>query len=284
MTTRQQTHRAPSAKRVFAGRAIVLVFAIGQIVSTVVFDLWSPTELQSGVQFSPLVPPGPMFAIWGVIIAASVLWAILQIRPSVRTSPLRDRLVVPLSCVYAGFALWLSAAALGQSFPLTLVVFVFIVTAHFVAWRRITAARDEIATWKRVDRVVLYLSQGLYAGWTSMAFFVNIATVLQAAGAPIEGVWGTTWQLLVIAAAAGVAVLFVVITAGSAWFAAAACYALIGAGISSSAGGFTALAIALGAGVAVVIGATIVLRVKRITHLRSARRAGPSRTGGQLGR
>lgn len=246
---------------VMVGRVLVLVLAIGQIVSTVAFDVWSPTELQSGAQFSPLVPPAPMFAIWGVIIAASILWAILQVRPSVRISPLRDRLVAPLSAVYLGFALWLSAAALGQSSPLTLVVFVLIVAAHAVAWRRITTARDETARWNRFDRLVLYVSQGLYAGWTSMAFFVNIATVIQATGAPIDGAWGTTWQLLVIAAAAGTGVFFAVLTGGSWWYAAAASYALVGAAISSTTGGFVALAIALGIGVLLILGSTITVRV-----------------------
>lgn len=253
--------RSTSLDRSFIGRAIVLFVAVGQLGGNLAFDLWSPTELQSGVEFSPLVPPGAMFSIWAVIITASILWAILQVRPSVRQSALRGRLVAPLTLVYIGFSLWLAAAALGQQAPLTLVVFVLIVGAHVVAWRRITAARDEIAQWKPVDRVVLYLSQGLYAGWTSMAFFVNIATVMQAAGAPIDGAWGTTWQLLVIAAAAGVAVVFVVVTGGSVWYAIASCYALVGAGISSSLGGFTVLAVLLGVGVALIVGSTLVLRV-----------------------
>jgi hypothetical protein len=256
------------------GRAIVLFFAVGQLVSNLVFTLWSPTDLRSGTQFSPLIPPGAMFSIWAVIIAASVLWAILQVRPSVRQSPLRDRLVVPLSVVYAGFALWLAAASLGQDSPLTLVVFIGIVAAHFVAWRRISAARDEIARWKPLDRVVLYVSQGLYAGWTSMAFFVNIATVVQASGSPIEGTWGTTWQLLVVAAAAGTAVAFVLVSRGSVWYALASCYALVGAAISSSAGGFTALAVALGIGVVLVVASTIVVRV---ASARSDRRVAAAR-------
>lgn len=264
MSTAAAVPQTRSPRRVLPGRAVVLVLAVGQLVSTIAFEVWSPTELQSGAEFSPLVPPGAMFAIWSVIITASILWAILQVRPSVRDSPLRDRLVVPLSVVYAGFALWLTAASLGQSSPLTLVVFVVIVAAHAVAWRWITEAREGIARWKRADRVVLYLSQGLYAGWTSMAFFVNIATVIQATGAPIDGIWGTTWQLLVIAAAAGCGVFFVVITAGSWWYAAAAIYALVGATISSATSGFSALAIALIIGVALIVGSTIAVRPPRI--------------------
>lgn len=254
---------AASVDRVLLGRAIVLVLALGQIVSNVVFEVFSPNDLQSGVEFSPIVPPGPMFAIWGVIITASILWSVLQVRPSVRDSVVRDRLVVPLSLVYAGFALWLAAASLGQQSPLTLLVFVLIVGAHAVAWRRITQGRGEIAGWKPVDRITLYVSQGIYAGWTSMAFFVNVATVAQGAGAPNDGVWGTTWQLFVIAAAAGVAVVFVVLSGGSAFYALAASYALVGAGISSSLGGFTVLAVALGVGVAIVVGSTVVVRALR---------------------
>jgi hypothetical protein len=250
-----------SASAGFVGRSVVLFFAIGQLVSNLVFQLWSPTDLQSGVRFSPLIPPGAMFSIWSVIIAASVLWAILQVRPSAQHSDLRDRLVLPLGVLYACFALWLAAASLGQSSPLTLVVFVAIVAANYVAWRRISSARDEIARWKPVDRVVLYLSQGLYAGWTSMAFFVNVATVVQATGAPIDGNWGTTWQLLVVAAAAGTAVAFVLVSRGSIWYTIASCYALVGAGISSSTGGYPTLAVALGVGVALVVGSTIVVRL-----------------------
>ncbi|MGC5224268.1 hypothetical protein ACPW96_17015 [Micromonospora sp. DT81.3] len=268
-SSKVERSRRPLSDRLRLGRGLVLFFAVGQLVSNLIFSVLFPNQLQSGVEFSPLVPPGAMFSIWAVIIVASILYAVLQFRPAVRDSVLMDRLVAPLCVVYAGFGAWLAAASLGQESPLTLVVFVFIVGAHFVAWRRISAARAELATWTRLDRGVLYLSEGLYAGWTSMALFVNVATVLQATGAPITGPWGTTWQLLVIAAAAGTAVLFVVTSGGSLWYAVAACYALVGAGTSSALGGFPALAIALGAGVAVVVGSTIVTRVLRSRRVRA---------------
>ncbi|WP_310241045.1 hypothetical protein [Microbacterium sp. BE35] len=255
-----QARRGVRIDRRLVGRACVVFFAVGQLVSNLAFTLWSPNQLRSGVEFSPLIPPGAMFSIWAVIITASILWSILQLRPAVRESPLRDRLVAPLSVVYAGFGVWLAAASLGQQSPLTLVVFVVIVAAHVVAWRRITAHREEVAGWRRIDRTVLYLSEGLYAGWTSIALYLNVATVVQATGAPIEGGWGTTWQLLVVAAAAGTAVLFVVISHGSIWYTATACYALVGATISSTLGGFTALALALGIGIIAIIGSTITVR------------------------
>ena len=246
MTSSAQDIRSSGRTRAstLLGRGLVLFFAVGQLVANLIFSVLFPNQLQSGVEFSPLVPPGAMFSIWAVIIVTSIVYAVLQFRPAVRRSPLMDQLVWPLCVVYAGFGAWLAAASLGQESPLTLVVFVFIVAAHLVAWRRISAAREEVAGWTRLDRGALYLTEGLYAGWTSMALFVNVATVVQASGAPITGGWGTTWELLVIAAAAGTAVLFVVTSRGSGWYALAACYALIGAAISSALGGFPGLAIA----------------------------------------
>ena len=267
-TAAAHSSTAPSTNS-FAGRAVVLILALGQLVSNLMFTLWSPRDLQSGTEFSPLIPPGPMFSIWAAIITVSVLWAILQVRPSAQQAGLRDRLVVPLGIVYATFALWLAAASLGQQSPLTLVVFVVMVGAHYVAWRRISAAREEIAQWKPIDRVVLYVSQGLYAGWTSMAFSVNIATVVQGTGAPIDGTWGTTWQLLVVAAAAGAAIAFVFASRGSAWYAVASCYALVGVAISSGGGGYAVLAAAAAVGVVLVVVSTIVLRASSARRDRS---------------
>ncbi|MFS0734599.1 hypothetical protein ABC304_18030 [Microbacterium sp. 1P10UB] len=260
MTTMTRARGSATSRRISAGRLLVLILAIGQPVSSLAFDLLSPTELQGGADFSPIVPPGPMFSIWGLIIVASIFWSLLQARPSVQDSPLRDRLVAPNSALYVGFFLWLSAAAVGQQSPLTLVVFVLIVGANLVAWARISQGREEIAGWRRIDRVALYLSQGVYAGWTSMAFFVNVATVVQGSGAPIEGGWGTTWQILVIAAAAGTAVLFLVVSRGSIWYAAIASYALVGATISTAVAGFGALSVALVSGLVIIAVTTIAVR------------------------
>ncbi|MDF2579261.1 hypothetical protein [Microbacterium arborescens] len=267
MTTTSTTPQASTASSgVRWGRVAVLALAIGQPVSSLAFELWSPTELQGGADFSPIVPPGPMFSIWGVIISASILWALLQARRSTADSPVRDRLVAPNVLLYAGFFLWLTAAAFGQQSAITLLPFLLIVGANLAAWARISHGRDEIAGWKPLDRVTLYASQGLYAGWTSMAFFVNVATVLQGSGAPNDGGWGTTWQILVIAAAAGLAVVFLVISRGSIWYAATAAYALVGATISSVAAGYASLPIALISGIALIAVTTTVIRRRVRAH------------------
>lgn len=254
-STAAQTE-APTAAitRRRVARIAVVVLAIGQPISSLVFDWLSPETLQSGAEFSPLVPPGAWFAIWGVIILASIAWSLAQVRPSTigATRGVRDHLAGPMIVVYLCFGLWLAAASLGQDNPTGLVVFAAIITAHVMAWQRVVAARDEIATWNVAERGLLYVMLGAYSGWTSMAFFVQVATVTQGSGAEVDSVWGITWQLLVIAAAAGMAVGFVVISRGSIVYAVTVTYALIGVGLSTAEAGLTVLWVACVIGISLV--------------------------------
>lgn len=245
-------------------RILVVVLAIGQPVSSLVFDWLSPTTLQSGAEFSPLVPPGAWFAIWGIIIIASIAWSLAQVRPSTITDTVgvRDRLTVPMAVVYLCFGLWLAAASLGQENPAGLAVFAVIIAAHVVAWRRVVAARAEIATWNPVERGLLLFMLGTYSGWTSVAAFLQIATVTQGTGAEIDTSWGITWQLLVLAAATGMAVAFVVVSRGSIVYAATVTYALVGVGLSTGQAGLTALWVTCVVGVSVVWASVVIIQVR----------------------
>lgn len=265
----------PSTTGHRAWRYAVLVLAVGQPVSSLLFDLLSDEMMESGPEFSPLIPPGPWFAIWGLIIVASIAWAIAQVRPSTirPATSIRDRLAAPLAVVFAGFALWLATAAFGQDNPLGLVVFVVYLVAFVVAWRRVVAARDEIASWNVVERGLLYLTMGVYSGWVSMAFFVQIGTVVQGAGAPYDTEWGITWQAFVLAAAAGLAVLFAVVSRGSIVYALTVTYALIGVGISTADAQLTLLWILAIVAVSVLWASTLIIRV-----VDARRRMGLTRT------
>ena len=256
----------PTRRR--ALRILVVVLAIGQPVSSLVFDWLSPSTLQSGAEFSPIVPPGAWFAIWGVIIVLSIAWALAQVRPSTVTvdTGIRDRLAGPTAVVYACFALWLAAASLGQENPAGLAVFLVIIAAHVVAWMRVVAARGEIAEWNPIERGLLYGMLGAYSGWTSMAFFVQIATVAQGAGAPVDTGWGITWQALVLAAATGAAVGFVAVSRGSIVYVVTVSYALVGVGLSTAEAGLTALWITCIAGVSIVWTSVIAIRLLDARH------------------
>jgi hypothetical protein len=197
------------------------------------------------------------------------------VRPSTiqPATSIRDRLAAPFAVAFASFALWLATAAFGQDNPLGLIMFVVYLAAFVVAWRRVVAARDEIAAWSVAERGLLYLTLGVYSGWVSMAFFVQIGTVVQGAGAPYDTEWGIVWQALVLAAATGIAVLFVAASRGSVVYAATVTYALIGVGISTADAGLTALWIVAIVGTSVVWASTTVVRV-----LDARRRMGLIRT------
>lgn len=152
-------------------------------------------------------------------------------------------------------------------------MFVVYLVAFGVAWRRVVAARDEIASWNVVERGLLYLTMGVYSGWVSMAFFVQIGTVAQGAGAPYDTEWGITWQALVLAAAAGLAVLFAVVSRGSIVYALTVTYALIGVGISTADAQLTPLWILAIVAVSVLWASTLIVRV-----VDARRRMGLTRT------
>jgi len=152
----------PTRRR--ALRILVVVLAIGQPVSSLVFDWLSPSTLQSGAEFSPIVPPGAWFAIWGVIIVLSIAWALAQVRPSTVTvdTGIRDRLAGPTavgfvavsrgSIVYAvtvSYALvgvGLSTAEAGlTALWITCIAGVSIVCASVIAIRLLDARHPALA-------------------------------------------------------------------------------------------------------------------------------------------
>jgi len=256
-------HPLPAARTARGGRTLprlLVVLAVGQPVSSLLFGLLSPEPLSSGAEYSPLVPPGPWFSIWSLVIVASIAWALLAVRPSVIDDPLRRRFAAPLAVVFVGFALWLTVASTGQSNPLTLPTFLVLIVPLLIATRLAVRERAAIASWPRPDRWVLLLLLGLYLGWTSMAFFVNVATVAQAAGAPADGVG---WQLGVIALAAGAAAGIAVLSRGSRVYLVTVAYALAGIAISTSGAGLPALAVAALIGIGTTAAATIGARAIR---------------------
>jgi hypothetical protein len=90
------------------------------------------------------------------------------------------------------------------------------------------AERVTIGRWSAVGRVLLWGTLGIYTGWTSVAVWVNLTTVLADNGAPIGGLAGTLGQLAVLA---GATVTAAVVTARSGAplpLVAAAAWALVG--------------------------------------------------------
>ncbi len=267
------TATAPTRTRpwtVSPARAIAFILMVGQFVSLLAFELLAAAPLDSGPEVSPIVPPGPMFAIWSLIYLLSAVWSVIQLRRSASNDGVRDAIAWPLAVTFGGVAVWQAAAAFGQTNWLTLPAFVIIVAGLVVALRTALRNGETIASWSRGERVLLFALLGTYLGWTSIAIFVNVATVVQANGAPIEGTWGTVWQSLVLLAAAGVAVFVTRWSGGVIAYAVTTVYAFTGAAISTALYGFPVLTAVCAVA---ILGVTATLLVTRLSGRAAERTA-----------
>jgi len=188
-----------------------------------------------------IVPPGPAFSIWSVIIALSVgyaIWGWFERQPDLE---LRNALARPLLVVVAGFSVWLAAAELEPIWS-TLVVFVGLLAGLLWALRIALQHRAEIARWSGLGRGLLWGTLGFYTGWASIAIWLNLATGMAGSGAPLAGPVGTAGQLAVLAGATATAVALVRYTDGLLPYAAAAGWALGGAAVGAYDAGSLVLA------------------------------------------
>lgn len=239
----------------------MLFFAVGQLISPVfnAFLGGSFTTANRGGE-PPLTPAGYTFSIWLLIEVVSVGYAIFAVRHR-RTADadLIDRLAAPLLVVFAGFSVWLVAAEVEPVWS-TLIVIVIMFVALARALRIALAQRTRIAAWPRLGTALLWWTLGLYAGWISVAMWLNLTTAFAGAGAPISGTLGIGGQIAALAGALGTAVIVLAWTGGLLSYAAAVCWGLIGAVIGTVDAGQPTLTIAAAVGLVIVVAATAVFR------------------------
>ena len=144
-------------------RILLTATAVGMVLSSVLvtFDASGPGE--------SITPPGPFFAIWGVIIAmclgiAALTWG----RPY---PALLDAIGWPLIVAQLSFSMWLFTAH-ARSEMGTVVVFVVILASLLVAMARLRSVPAGPGV--RLASITI----GLYAGWSSAAIWLNIVTTL----------------------------------------------------------------------------------------------------------
>ncbi|MUN63754.1 hypothetical protein GMA12_11470 [Kocuria sediminis] len=228
------------------GRWMLLATAITQAASPALSGFTGESASDPVV-----VPPGPFFAIWGLIVigcAASALWGLPRERA---TSAPYARIHWPVSLAQLGFTAWLLAAVSSPawSVPIFLVMLVCLGTALRIV---VTTPTESPTRW------LLGTSLGLYTGWAAAAVWVNIATVLPEAARTDTVYLG----LLLLGAVISLSVGAVVFRAHPAFIAAGA-WALLGVVVSTMAAGAGVLSLGAGAGLAVLAVAAVVVRRRR---------------------
>lgn len=142
---------------------------------------------------TPVAPDGPAFAIWSVIYAGLIAYAIWQALPAQKTAERHRRLGYPIVLSLLLNAAWILSVQfdlLWASVPVIALLLVVLIGAF-----RITLASRPR---NLIDAIVTDGTVGLYLGWVTIATVANVAAVLAAAGFDGFGLSPDAWGVILI--------------------------------------------------------------------------------------
>ncbi|MEI8258790.1 MAG: tryptophan-rich sensory protein [Deltaproteobacteria bacterium] len=143
------------------------------------------------------VPAGYVFAIWGVIYAGWIAFAVYQMMPAHRETPRLRSLgyVFALSCVFN--AAWLFCWHYGY-FGVSVLVMLMLLSLLMAAYVRLDVGRTDIGA---VEMWSVDVPFSIYLGWISVATVANIADYLYFVGWEGFGIPAQFWAVAMIAVA-----------------------------------------------------------------------------------
>jgi hypothetical protein len=149
---------------------------------------------QISARHDSLFTPAPYaFAIWGVIYAATALYAIHQLLPSQRITDAHDRLARPIISLNALAMVWIAAFRFELlAASLLLIVAMLVASALYFVRARAAVVRHELSRWA-------LLPATLWFAWLSVAVIANAS--LWAAAMGWTGSIQIRWTLAMIAIA-----------------------------------------------------------------------------------
>lgn len=249
-STRTGTRRADAATDQHRPLAwAVLATAVLQVVAPVVTINGPGASPGSGSGAELLITPvGWAFSIWGVIYTLAIVQAVSALASSgVRVS---RRFQVDQVVLYLAAVLWILMAALDSS---TLTFLALAVMFGAAVDGVLTLARTGVEP--RRHRLLTRAAFGLFAGWVSAAFFLNLSTALVGWGVVEADQVG--WQLVVVAAATLTLAALVLRTRLVA-YAAAGLWALMGIIVTGVTEDTTAVVVAAAVAAVALTGAAVV--------------------------
>ncbi len=232
----------------------VLVAAVLQVVAPVV-TLAGPGASPGGGSGPDLLitPVGWAFSIWGVIYTLAIVQAVASL---VTHAEVSQRLQVAQVVLYLGGTLWIAMAGLDSSLATAGALTVMFGAAAVAV---LAVARESLTpSWfRRLTRAAV----GLYAGWVTAAFFLNVSTALVDAGAFDAG--DLPWQVVMLVVAVVVLLALAVAARGPIAFALAGVWAMIGIAVTARDNDDDAIIAATLVGVVLLVVTTLVLALRR---------------------
>lgn len=206
-----------------------------------------------------LAPYGSAFSIWSVIYLGLIAYAVWQFLPQQRRQLRHQRLGYPVAASLLLNAAWILSIQFDQ---LWLSVPIIVALLLVLLW--IFALLRKNRSTSAVDAVVTDGTLGLYLGWVCVATGANIAAWTVSVGWSGFGISGTLWALGALVVIVIIGLLLAVFGKGRLAPAASIAWGLSWLAVARISGELESSAVAVAAliGAALVVLATITLRLK----------------------
>ena len=196
---------------------------------------------------TPLLAAGWAFAIWGLIYAGFLAYAVYQLLPSQRAREVHRRTGWWLAASAVLNPLWVVAFG-ARAVPVAELLIIALLVCLAVVFGRLSRIAAESVT----ERVVFRGVVAVYAGWVSLATVLGTAATGVWAGLPGTGALPAVAALVVLLAAAGIVAWVVLSGTAVMGYAAATVWALSGIVANDppsrvSGAGMVAIVVVLGA-------------------------------------
>jgi len=263
----------------------VVVVAVSAVIAVVVSFLGSgaavgtPVSETAGGALSAdataVAPGGPAFSIWSLIYLGLLALAAWQALPAHRTDPRQRAVGWWIATSMLLNAAWITAVQFDQVW-LSVVVIVALLAVLLRVFVELAHARPE----NRLEAVVVDGTMFLYLGWVTVATVANTAAALRYDDIDPFG-WGAdVWAIVVLAVVAAIGVLLAVAGRGRLAVAAALTWGLVWIAVArTDEAGLVSTPAAVSAATAAVItvAATLTVRLRDTTAVRSGQRSSWSR-------
>lgn len=168
---------AASANRSNAQRICILIFALLQVVATILPSLGLGQSIgdRSDAAQTLITPAGWAFSIWGPLFAGCLAYGVYQSLPAQKSNPLLGAIGWASAGAFLGNALW---ALYTQFFGLNFFS-AFIIAFTLLCLLSIYRNFAPAPAFSRGEQVFVVLPLSALAAWLTAATIVNIAAVLE---------------------------------------------------------------------------------------------------------